>query len=117
LELVTTIGDQLSMEQANAFKSSMEPLLQNLYDSLKGSFTEAQQAVFTLTGDQQSQPTDMSMPGADQGLPQPGMGGDELGGDELGGGMPPPESDFDSDEFGGEVAAAGGEEELGRPRR
>jgi hypothetical protein len=119
LELVTTIGDQLSLEQANAFKSSMEPLLQNLYDSLKGSFTEAQQAVFTLTGDQQAQPSDMNMPGADQGMPQPGMGGDGFGTDELGGGgeMPPPESDFDSDEFGGEMAAAGGEDELGRPRR
>ena len=112
LELTKTINDQIGAEQANQFKSAMDPLLQSLYDTIKDGINQSSQAVLILTGEGGAQPSDMSMggaPGADQGM---GMGADQ------GMGMGSPEqSDMDTDGFGAETAATGGEEELGRERR
>jgi hypothetical protein len=108
LELTKTINDQIGAEQATQFKSAMDPLLQSLYDAIKDGINQSTQAVLTLTGEG-GQPSDMSMggmPGADQGMgaPAPAMAG-------------PEQSDMDTDGFGAETAATGGEEELGRERR
>ena len=106
LELTKTINDQIGAEQANQFKSAMDPLLQSLYDAIKDGINQSTQAVLTLTGEG-GQPSDMNMggmPGADQGMGAPAM-------------ARPEQSDMDTDGFGAETAATGGEEELGRERR
>jgi len=111
--LVDTIRDQIGTEQAEAFKSSMTPVLAGLYETLTTSRETADGASRALAGEQVAQPMDMG--GMDT------MGGDEFGADALGG----PESDFDS-EVGGEEegdgldatdAATGGSQTLGRGRR
>ena len=104
LELTKTINDQIGAEQANQFKSTMDPLLQSLYDTIKDGINQSSQAVLVLTGEGGAQPSDMNMgtaPNADQGM---GLGA-------------PEQSDMDTDGFGAETAATGGEEELGRERR
>ena len=107
--LIDTIRDQISAEQAEAFKSALTPLLGNLYQSLQSGREQADTAVRVLAGEQ-GPATDMSMGGA------PDMGGADMsampGADITGG-----ESDLDADQFGATDAAAGGEEELGRTRR
>lgn len=101
--LLDAIRDQIGMEQADAFKASVAPMLDSLAQSLQQSREGADQAARALAGEQVA-PTDMSMPGAD-----------------LGGTLPPPESDLDieepADDFAATDAAAGGEEEIGRERR
>lgn len=101
--LLDAIRDQIGMEQADTFKSSVTPMLDTLAQSLQQSREGADQAARALAGEQVA-PTDMGMPGAD-----------------LGGGLPPPESDIDfeepADDFAATDAAAGGDEEIGRERR
>jgi len=107
--LVDTIRDQISVEQAEAFKTATGPVLQTLWQALSTGRDQADTASRVLAGEQM--PTnDMAMGGM-----EPAMAA-EPAGDELGA---PPEgdSDFDSDEFNATDAAAGGEEELGRERR
>jgi hypothetical protein len=109
--LVDTIRDQIGAEQADAFKTSMTPVLTEIYSVLSTSRDTSDTAVRVLSGEQQPA-TDMSMGGAP-------MGGDEFGG------APAGDSDLDSDlgappegdGFDATDAAAGGEEELGRERR
>ena len=101
--LIDTIRDQISAEQAEAFKSALTPLLGNLYQSLQSGREQADTAVRVLAGEQ-GPATDMSMGGTDMSA-MPGA--DMTGG----------ESDLDADQFGATDAAAGGEEELGRTRR
>ncbi len=100
--LLDAIRDQIGMEQADAFKASVAPMLDTLAQSLQQSREGADQAARALAGEQVA-PTDMTMPG------------DDIAG-EL-----PPESDLDveepADEFAATDAAAGGDEELGRERR
>ena len=102
--LLDTIRDQIGEQQAEAFKGSVTPLLQQLWQTLNDGRTTADSAARALTGE--SSP-DMGMGG--------GMPGAEMGAPAPLGGAPEPESAGDS--FGGTDAAAGGEEELGRERR
>ena len=102
--LLDTIRDQIGDQQAEAFKGSVTPLLQQLWQTLSDGRTSADNAARQLTGEG----------GADMGLGG-GMGGD------LGGGAPSPApgmgDELGSDEFAATGAAAGGTEELGRERR
>lgn len=102
--LLDTIRDQLGTEQAEGFKGSVNPLLQQLAQTLQQGRETADNAARTLAGEGGS---DMSM-GSDLGA------GADLGTD-LGGEVPAPE--MGADEFAGTDAAAGGEEELGREKR
>ena len=103
--LLDTIRDQIGDQQAEAFKGSVTPLLQQLSQTLQQGRETADTAARGLTGEGGA---DMGMgggmPGGDMGgapAPEAGLGGGELG----------------SDEFGATAAAAGGTEELGRERR
>ena len=111
--LVDTIRDQISAEQAEAFKQSIRPVLDSLYQAMTSGRDQADTASRVLAGEQVGG-GDMSM-------------GDELGGDEFGGAElgAAPESDLDSDlgaapegdAFDATDAAAGGSADLGRTRR
>jgi len=107
--LLDTIRDQIGEQQAEAFRGSVTPLLQQLWQQLTDGRNSADNAARALTGE--SSP-DMSMGGA-----MPGMGGAPGGmpgaAPEPNAGMPP----GGGDAFGATDAAAGGEEELGRERR
>lgn len=111
--LLDTIRDQIGQPQADAFKGTVAPLLQQLTQQLQGARETADGAARTLAGEQTAAP--MGMPGAAPG----GIGPDEMAGmaaGEVPGGMPP--SDMDSgDEFAATDAAAGGQENLGREKR
>ena len=113
--LVDTIRDQLTAEQADAFKQAIRPVLDSLYQAMSSGRDQADTASRVLAGEQA--PTgDMNLGGMDDGMGADLGAGPELGGDDLGA-PPEGESDLDSDEFGATDAAAGGEEELGRERR
>jgi len=103
--LIDTIRDQLSTEQAEAFKSAIGPLLQTLAQSLQDGRETADNAARGLAGEQVAQPMTM---GGEQGgegqLPQ-----------DLGPSSEPQQQG--NDEFGGTGAAAGGNAELGREVR
>ena len=107
--LLDTIRDQIGEQQAEAFKGSITPLLQNLWQQLSTGREQADSAARALTGEATP---DMSMGGA----PSPDMGGDMSAvppeGD-MGGDLPEPEGDG----MGAVDAAAGGTAELGREPR
>jgi len=103
--LLDTIRDQIGEQQAEAFKGSVTPLLQQLWQTLNDGRSTADNAARALTG---------------EATPDMGMGGD-MG---MAGGMPPePNAAIpqpggeEGDAFGATDAAAGGAEELGRDRR
>ena len=107
--LIDTIRDQIGSEQAETFKTSISPMLADLYQSLSTARESSDTAVRQLSGEQVAAPMDMGM-GADQGLagavpPEGGMDSD------MDADMPP------TDGFDATDAAVGGEEELGRERR
>lgn len=105
--LLDAIRDQIGMEQADAFKATVAPMLDTLQQSLQQSRESADGAARALAGEQ-APATDMSMPGGDS--------GDDLGADLA----LPPESDLDMDEPAGDFAAtdaAAGDNEIGRERR
>lgn len=108
--LLDTIRDQLGTQQADGFKGSVAPLLQQLAQTLQQGRETADGAARTLAGEGG---TDMGL-GGDMGGD---MGGADLGAAPEGDLGAPPESDLDGDEFGATDAAAGGDEELGRERR
>jgi hypothetical protein len=104
--LLDTIRDQIGMEQADAFKAAVEPLLGNMVQQLGSARSTADDAARALAGEQVSQPMDMG-----------GMGAAPAAG--IDGSMPPPVdmgSDMDADSFSATDAAAG-PNELGRERR
>jgi hypothetical protein len=105
--LLDTIRDQIGMEQADAFKAAVEPLLGNMVQQLGSARSTADDAARSLAGEQVAQP--MAMGGA--GMPAPG--GMEPGalpdGTDSG-------SDMDVDSFAATDAAAG-PNELGREKR
>lgn len=93
--LLDTIRDQIGMEQADAFKAAVEPLLANMVQQLSSSRSTADDAARALAGEQVAQPMDMGM-GAPAGGPMPAE-------------MPAPDmtSDLDADSFAATDAAAG----------
>lgn len=101
--LLDTIRDQIGMEQADAFKGAVEPLLANMVQQLGAARSTADDAARALAGEQVAQPMDMGMGAAPAGMP---------------GEMPAPDmgSDLDVDSFGATDAAAG-PNELGREKR
>lgn len=104
--LLDTIRDQIGMEQADAFKASVEPLLAEMSTQLSTARGTADNAARTLAGEQVAAPM--------------GMGG--MGGAPAVGGMPgemPPadmNSDMDTDSFAA-TDAASGPNEVGREKR
>ena len=103
--LLDTIRDQIGEQQAEAFRGSVTPLLQQLWQTLNDGRTTADNAARALTG---------------EATPDMGMGG--MAGGAMPGGEMPPEPNAaipqpGGDEFGATDAAAGGAEELGRDRR
>ena len=104
--LLDTIRDQIGDQQAEQFKGSVTPLLQQLWQQLSDGRASADTAARQLTGEGGA---DMNMGGMGA-----GMGGGEMGSM---GAAPAPEAGMGGDEFGATGAAAGGEEELGRERR
>ena len=103
--LLDTIRDQIGMEQADAFKAAVEPLLGNMVQQLGAARSTADDAARALAGEQVAQPMGM------------GMGAGPTGGG-MPGEMPPADmgSDMDADSFAATDAAAG-PNELGRERR
>ena len=101
--LLDTIRDQIGEQQAESFKGTVTPLLQQLWQTLSDGRGQADNAARGLTGEAQP---DMGMGmGGDMGAaPAPAPGGDMSGAPE-------------GDAFGAVDAAAGGAEELGRERR
>ena len=104
--LLDTIRDQIGMEQADAFKAAVEPLLANMVQQLGSARSTADDAARALAGEPVAQP--MMTGGA-------GVTGAMPGGTE----MPAPDmtSDLDTDSFAATDAAAGGVENLGREKR
>jgi hypothetical protein len=107
--LLDTIRDQIGDQQAEGFKGAINPLLQQLAQTLQQGRDTADKAARGLTGEG----------GEDMGLG--GMGGGDMGGMGDMGGAPTPEpgmgGEEGGDEFGATAAAAGGTDELGRERR
>jgi len=110
--LVDTIRDQIGQEQAEAFKNSIRPTLDSIYQALASGRDGADTAVRSLSGEQVDQAMDM---GGEQGLggDDLGMGGDDLGMDQDMGS----DLDTETDGFGATDAAVGGADDLGRARR
>jgi hypothetical protein len=103
--LLDTIRDQIGEQQAESFKGTVTPLLQQLWQQLSTGREQADGAARALTGEATP---DMGMggmgagPGMDAGMaPAPDMGVEEPEGDGM----------------GAVDAAAGGTEELGREPR
>jgi len=103
--LLDTIRDQIGMEQADAFKAAVEPLLQDMSQQLSTARGTADNAARALAGEQVAQPMGMGMGAA------PAPGG-------MPGEMPPADmgSDLDTDEFAATDAAAG-PNVIGREKR
>ena len=98
--LLDTIRDQIGMEQADAFKAAVEPLLANMSQQLSSARGTADTAARALAGEQVAQPMGMSTTA--------GMPGEmPAGGTDM---MPP------TDEFAA-TAPAAGPNEIGREKR
>lgn len=104
--LVDTIRDQIGEQQAESFKGTVTPLLQQLWQQLCTGREQADGAARALTGEATP---DMNMGGmdTDMGAPAPDSGM-----------TPAPEAPApEGDGFDGTDAAVGGPEELGREKR
>jgi hypothetical protein len=101
--LLDTIRDQIGMEQADAFKASVEPLLAEMTTQLSAARGTADNAARALAGEPVAQPMGMGMGGAPAAVP---------------GAMPPADmtSDMDTDSFAATDAAAG-PNVVGREKR
>ena len=110
LELVDSIRDELGQDVAMEFESSVKPALATIYTALETSRQQLTSGVGLLTGEG----------GADMmGMDNMDAGMDDMSADT---GMDDMEGDADSDldlddEFAAASAAAGGDEEAGRPTR
>jgi len=113
LELVDSIRDELGQDLAMEFESSVKPALATIYTALETSRQQLTQGVGLLTGeggpDMMGMDAGMDdMSGTDDMSADAGM--DDMAGDA--------DSDLDlDDEFAAASAAAGGDEEAGRPTR
>jgi hypothetical protein len=103
--LLDTIRDQIGMEQADAFKGAVEPLLANMVQQLGAARSTADDAARALAGEPVAQPMGMGMGGAMPGGPMPDQ-------------MPDADmtSDMDTDSFAATDAAAG-PNVVGREKR
>jgi hypothetical protein len=103
--LLDTIRDQIGMEQADAFKAAVEPLLANMVQQLGAARSTADDAARALAGEPVAAPMGMGMGAA------PAPGG-------MPGEMPAPDmtSDMDTDSFAATDAAAG-PNVVGREKR
>jgi hypothetical protein len=98
--LLDTIRDQIGMEQADAFKGAVEPLLANMVQQLSSARSTADDAARALAGEQVAQPMGMGPAAGAPGMPAPDG----------------TESDLDTDEFAATDAAAG-PNVVGREKR
>ncbi len=103
--LLDTIRDQIGMEQADAFKAAVEPLLANMSQQLSSARGTADTAARALAGEQVAQPMDMGMGAAPAPVGMPG----EMPAADMG-------SDMDTDEFAATDAATG-PNVVGREKR
>jgi hypothetical protein len=103
--LLDTIRDQIGMEQADAFKAAVEPLLANMSQQLSSARGTADTAARALAGEQVAQPMAMGMGAAPGGMPD----GTEMPAADMG-------SDMDTDEFAATNAATG-PNVVGREKR
>jgi hypothetical protein len=101
--LLDTIRDQIGMEQADAFKASVEPLLANMTQQLSSARSTADDAARALAGEPVAAPMGMGAAPAPGGMP---------------GQVPAPDmtSDMDTDSFAATDAAAG-PNVVGREKR
>ena len=108
--LLDTIRDQIGMEQADAFKGAVEPLLANMVQQLGAARSTADDAARALAGEPVAQPMGMGMGGAMPGGPMPGGPMPDQ--------MPDADmtSDMDTDSFAATDAAAG-PNVVGREKR
>lgn len=110
--LLDAIRDQISSEQADAFKTSVDPVLTQLEDSLRTSRETVDAAARTLAGEQVDQP--MDMPADDAAAPMDAEAPAEEPAVDAGA-----EGDADAgaaDEFAATDAAAG-DDDAGREER
>lgn len=106
--LLDTIRDQIGMEQADAFKASVEPLLAEMTTQLSAARGTADNAARALAGEQVAAP--MGMGGA------PGMAPGGMPGQMPGAPAGDMTSDMDTDSFAATDAAAG-PNAVGREKR
>lgn len=118
--LLDTIRDQIGQPQADAFKQSVSPILQQLTQQLQQARETADNAARSLAGEQTDQPMDMGMGGAPGAMP-PAPGGMPPAPGGMGAPAPDMGSDLDAgsdeDMFAATDAAAGGNKSLGRDKR
>jgi len=105
--LLDTIRDQIGMEQADAFKASVEPLLAEMSAQLSTARGTADNAARALAGEQVAAPMGMGMGAAPAAAPG-GMPGEMPAADMT--------SDIDTDSFAATDAAAG-PNAVGREKR
>ena len=101
--LLDTIRDQIGQPQADAFKNTVSPMLQDLVASLQQARESADGAARTLAGEQVAAPMDVPASDMSADVPAPDMS-----------------SDLDAEEtdgFDATDAAAGGDLGLGREKR
>lgn len=104
--LIDTIRDQVGSAEADAFKNSVTPLLQTLFQNIQSAREEADSAARALAGESVAPTMNMGgEPDLGAGAGEPALPG--IGGEEAPAG----------DEFAATDAAAGGEESLGREKR
>ena len=109
--LIDTIRDQIGTQQAEQFKSSISPMLTDLYSALSTAREASDTSVRALAGEDVGMSTDMAMPGMGAGVDTGFDAGASDFDTDLGGEM------SDADAFGATDAAVGGDEDLGRERR
>jgi rubrerythrin len=109
--LIDTIRDQIGTQQAEQFKSSISPMLTDLYSALSTAREASDTSVRALAGEDVGMSTDMAMPGMGAGVDTGFDAGASDFDADLGGEM------SDADAFGATDAAVGGDEDLGRERR
>ena len=110
LDLADAIRDEMGSEASEAFVGTVKPALEQLYTTMEGTRQALTSGVGQLTGDTEA----VEPMGAE----------DEMASDDMGdeADMEPiddteGEMNMDTDDFGADAAATGGEEEAGREKR
>lgn len=118
LELADAIRDEMGSEGSEAFVNAVKPALEALYAEMENTRSSLTQGVGQLTGE--AEPTDTmgaedTMGDMDTEM-EPTVDGEE-GVDSMDTELDPAADLEGGDEFAGDAAAAGGEEEAGRAKR